>query len=740
MKRTAVLVVLKLTLAAVAGEALDFGFVLEQRWSPAAGAIHGLCVAPDASWFVALAGRRGLVFALDRDGRIRMLGELSGMRREPLAAAASPDGKTLAVVDRAGGLYLFERSSLRLLAAIQKAHAGRATAVAFSADGSYVITGGEDGRVRVWTASGQAFADLTRGARHEREVLMVAALPQGRQVLTVGRDRQVILWQIDTQQALRPTRVDEDVLSAALAADGKTLALGLQALRGNLFRPLAPRIDRFHPATPDAGTPSAQAHEIKADDRVRLIDAASGVQLRDLEGERQDLAVVAVTPDGRFVAGGGSGRAATIWEAASGRRITSISGPSAATAIAFAPDGKLMLAGDEDGSLALYRLSGVGAGIQPSLSTEILLVVVEPSNLVDDDARGDATRVANASLTIRGTVTTASELKSLQVNGQEITALVRGDSGEYRFTAHVSLPDPGRHRIEVVAVNLQGTTAHRTFVVDRSPQVQPPSLTGGRRLALIVGVSRYADHTIDLDYAADDARALGRLLTDPALGPAAFASDDVRLLLDDNATVANINTGLREFLQRARENDFVLFFFAGHGAPDPNRLQDLYLLAHDTNPKNIGGTGLLMRHVREAIAEIPARDVLILTDACHSAGIAAPSNLRGVSENAIHQAFLEKMQHASGGLAILTASEAAQASFENVKWDRHGVFTYFLLQGLRGAADRDGDHIVTLGELMEYVRDHVREATREAQIPAIGPTSFDRQLPLAIVPTGKPRR
>src|SRR5262249_44229003 len=158
---------------------------------------------------------------------------------------------------------------------------------------------------------------------------------------------------------------------------------------------------------------------------------------------------------------------------------------------------------------------------------------------------------------------------------------------------------------------------------------------------------------------------------------------------------------------------------------------DLYLLAHDTDPGNIAGTGLLMRHVREAIAEIPARDVLILSDSCHSAGIAAPGSRAG-SENPIHQIFLDKLLHASGGLAILTASEAAQLSYENAKWGKHGVFTFFLLKGLSGEADADHDGIVSLGELMEYVRDQVRGATGSQQIPAIGPTSFDRQLPLVI--------
>lgn len=62
------------------------------------------------------------------------------------------------------------------------------------------------------------------------------------------------------------------------------------------------------------------------------------------------------------------------------------------------------------------------------------------------------------------------------------------------------------------------------------------------------------------------------------------------------------------------------------------------------------------------------------------------------------------------------------------------MFTHFLMEGLEGAADEDGDQIVTLGEATEYVRDRVRRETRNAQIPTISQTAFDTYLPLALAP------
>jgi hypothetical protein len=705
-----------------------FGFVLEDRQPVASEEIRSLAFSPDGRWLIAISARRALLLTLAGDGRLQLRGEVPGLRKEPQAAAVSPDGSAFAVVDRGGALYLFRQGSGGGASpvVVDRAHRGRATAVAFTGDGSYVVTGGEDGKVRAWTPAGQRFADLDRGARHDGEIVALAAFGPGRQMLSIGKDRRVILWQVDTQRALRPTTVESDVLSAAIGG-GKTLALGLQLLSGNRSA---------------LASPLSLAHEIASDDRVRLIDAESGTQLRDLEGERQDLAAVAVSPDGRFVAAAGSAAQATIWDSDSGQRITQIPCERPVTALAFSPEGKWLLVGLRDGSLARFRLRGVRGGVRPEPPRpalpppSIVIALVEPSGAAaegeETGGRGEVPRVASPSLRVRGRIKTTSPIKSLLVDGEEITALTPDGSNGYAFSAYVPLPSAGPHRVEIVVENQGGGAARRAFIVEREAAVRPAVAGGGRRLALIVGVSRYAEPSIDLAYAADDARALYRQITDPALGPAAFRAEDVRLLVDGQATVSAVNTGLREFLRRARESDFVLFFFAGHGAPDPNHPQDLYLLAHDTRPQDIAGTGLLMRHVREALAAIPAHDVLILTDACHSAGIADPGG-RGVEVNPIHQAFLEKMMHASGGLAIFTASEAAQLSQEDARWGHHGVFTHFLLEGLRGAADQNGDQIVSLGELMEYVREHVRRATRDAQIPAIGATSFDRTTPLAVV-------
>ena len=74
------------------------------------------------------------------------------------------------------------------------------------------------------------------------------------------------------------------------------------------------------------------------------------------------------------------------------------------------------------------------------------------------------------------------------------------------------------------------------------------------------------------------------------------------------------------------------------------------------------------------------------------------------------------------GTALLTSAEAREVALEGKQWgDGHGVFTHYLIEGIKGEADGFGggekDGIISIGELFEYVRHMVKEATDNKQHP-----------------------
>jgi uncharacterized caspase-like protein len=253
------------------------------------------------------------------------------------------------------------------------------------------------------------------------------------------------------------------------------------------------------------------------------------------------------------------------------------------------------------------------------------------------------------------------------------------------------------------------------------------------RWAIIVGISRYKYQNLNLKYADRDAEELYNLLLTHSGGN--FKQEFIRKLTNEEATTGNITGVLRAFLQKPAREDLVIIYFACHGAPDVNRPSNVYLLTHDTNPNDIAGTALPMREIRLSLKEnLHAQKVIILADTCHSAAIGVGIGLRrAVDDSALVNRYLQEVSKAKGGIALLTSAEANEVSFEDTRWGGgHGVFTYYLLEGMRGAADSDGNGIVTVGELFEYVRDNVKQATDHRQHPSIGTDAYDRNMPVAL--------
>jgi uncharacterized caspase-like protein len=122
---------------------------------------------------------------------------------------------------------------------------------------------------------------------------------------------------------------------------------------------------------------------------------------------------------------------------------------------------------------------------------------------------------------------------------------------------------------------------------------------------------------------------------------------------------------------------------------------------------------------------------VVFADACHSGAAAGETpGAKGPAENAVHE-YLRQLALARPGRMIFTASARREQSFEKEQLGG-GVFTHYLLTGLRGDADADHDGLVTADEIVQYVRSRVPAATEGRQNPGISGL-YDKRLPLAVV-------
>jgi len=389
--------------------------------------------------------------------------------------------------------------------------------------------------------------------------------------------------------------------------------------------------------------------------------------------------------------------------------------------------------------LAIF-LGAAWAPAQGQVGTQGWIDILEPVEWAGEATRGLTVR-QRTSIRIVGRAGHPSGIQRVLINGLR-AGLSPESSGAVTFTGSVPVA-AGLERVEIRAEATDGRSITRVFDVQPLPPRSSDDPSGafeaesaGDRWAVVVGISDYRDSDIvPLAYADDDARSFRDFLVSDAAGLGGFNPENVILLLNDAATTFNIRTALREWLGRATEDDLVVIYFAGHGAPHPTRPDELYLLTHDTEAGNLAGSAFPMEDVQEVIGRLDARHILVFTDACHSAGVGGQVGRRAGADNRINAIFRDQLHATSTTEFVFTASEVNQLSQEGTRWGGgHGVFTWALMEALAGEADLDEDRIVRLGEMMEWTRDRVQDETLNAQSPSFNQGAFDRMLPLAIVP------
>jgi uncharacterized caspase-like protein len=165
----------------------------------------------------------------------------------------------------------------------------------------------------------------------------------------------------------------------------------------------------------------------------------------------------------------------------------------------------------------------------------------------------------------------------------------------------------------------------------------------------------------------------------------------------------------------------VFIYFAGHGSTEKDSLSPdgdgltKYLLPYDAIPDDLYATALPMDEIKKIFNRINSDRLIFICDACYSGASGGRTiSLTGL-RSSISDAFLDRIVKGKGRV-IITASGPNEVSSESDEL-QHGVFTYFLLKGLKGEADTDSDGLITVDELYKYVSIEVPDATHQEQHP-----------------------
>ena len=258
-------------------------------------------------------------------------------------------------------------------------------AISFSPDMKTVISGGNDGTVRLWDLQSGKERGVLKG--HAASVTAVGVRPDGLQAFSESEDNTLKRWDLETKKEIHSSSTFYEKVLAVASASHNWLAvtgssdhtlrvwdfgLGISSgpLKGHTGGVSAVSV------TPDG----RRAVSGSSDHTLRVWDLESGRELRTLKGHTGGVSAVSVTPDGRRAVSGSSDHTLKVWDLETGRELRTLKGHAGEVfAVSVTPDGRRAVSGSSDHTLKVWDIeTGQEMGSHKTFRGEVLAVVLSP--------------------------------------------------------------------------------------------------------------------------------------------------------------------------------------------------------------------------------------------------------------------------------------------------------------------------------------------------------------------------
>ncbi|MDR1174304.1 MAG: caspase family protein [Treponema sp.] len=613
------------------------------------------------------------------------------------AAAFSPDGKQVVIAgdgDAATGNIRIWEPGLAGNGKIIRSFARDDTySVTYSPDGNRIVSG-HDSDIKIWNPETGREQRILRG--HTNRITTVAFSRDGKYLASGSRDTTIRIWDPESGKELLGISDNTGrVFSVAFSPDGKRLVAG--SYDGSVYL--------YDITDPERG--SAKNRRI-----VQLVlfsgsDSAIASATRDIAVEEiaekaasVDGEWIAITPDGYYQASPRGDRYLNV------RVGNTVSGVDSYRSVFYNPEVvQARLAGRPDpASKASVNIQQAASFLPPSVTVQAASSTVTGATADISVTVSDKNQpIQNIKVLVNGTLLGSGDLGKASGRGLapgKTSLTVTGNLKEVSFNLPVPL-EPGENIIEVAAFNGYSENRRNVSVTWRTSQrLPPPNLR-----ILAIGVNKYDDSRIrSLNYCVSDAR--GIVDSFKAQAGKRYAKVDSLLIADGEAitpTAANIRAQLK-WLDQAGPRDVIILFLAGHGITSGNNFYFVPKDASLTTGNTLDTAKAISDRDILSVLDAPGKR-LIFIDACQSGG---------VDGNLMTRVLME-----SNGL-VFTAAQGSERSseFEDLK---HGIFTYSIMEGLRGKYNTRGARDIKVLPLSvsvaDYVSKEVERRTRGTREP-----------------------
>lgn len=754
--------------------------------------ILSVTFSPDGQY--ALSGGQHTALKLWQISTGRLIRQFGGQSIWVSSVTFSPDGRYALSGSWDGTLKLWNVVTGRLIRTL-KGHSGGVASVAFSPDTRYALSGSGDHTVRLWDVS--TGREVRTYVGHSGSVESVTFSSNGRYILSGSDDGTIKLWRVSTGRLIRTFRAHSpSVRSVTFSPDDRyflsggpgTLALW-KVSTGRLIR-------TFTGAgiyTAAFSADGRYAFSGDWDGVLSLWEVSSGKLIWSSRGHLGNVYSVAFSPDDNYALSGGDDKIIKLWQVSSGRIFRTFEGHIArVNSVSFSPDGALALSGSADGTMRYWN-TATGKPLVAAVSTPTgEWAVLTPNGQFDvsEGAKksihfvrgtdiyeldqffedfytpGLFAQVMSRKETEAPRVNIAEKLNQSPPPAVEIISPRPGSKLDQKIVAvKVKVTDTGGgidevkllHNGKRMSEDTRGmkragtgkviTRTYRVALIKGSNEFIASAFSTGRiesrgyRLEVLylgaaktatsyivaVGINEYRNKSLNLNYARADASAFVDLVA--AKSRRLFNDVVVTTLYDGQATRASVLAALDDVARKAIPEDVFTFYYAGHGSVVDSR----YYFVTSENVKlydreKLDLNAIFVGDLSERLSRIPALKQLIIMDACQSGAAAEALIFRGDAE----EKALAQLAR-STGIHVLASAGSNQFAAEFAELG-HGVFTYVLLEALKGGADgapKDGK--VTIYELKSYLDDQVPELTAKHKGQAQYPNTFSKGQDFPVV-------
>jgi len=239
--------------------------------------------------------------------------------------------------------------------------------------------------------------------------------------------------------------------------------------------------------------------------------------------------------------------------------------------------------------------------------------------------------------------------------------------------------------------------------VDELPAVK--SKPNNNAYAVIIGIEQYRQKLPTADFAAHDAR----IVTEYLLKVMGYPAENVVILLNDKASKSDFDKYIGRWLSNNVEADSTVFiYYSGHGAPNPNT-GDAYLVPYDGDPSFLEDTGYSLQRLYEQLGRLPAKEIIVALDSCFS-GTGGRSVLAKGARPLVMN--LQSSFVIPRNVTVMAAASSKQIS-STYEEKSHGLFTYFMLKGIKNGDVVKPDGSIKMDDLFGYLKPQVERIARK---------------------------